>query len=347
MTTLRKQTAIGLFVLGALILAVTALTVLGSGGLFSDTTRFVLYFQESISGLNVGAPVLFRGVKVGQVTDIRLTVDSNDMEIHIPVIVEIKPFLLSKESKAQNLEQTMEGLIARGLRGQLALQSLVTGQYQVCLDFFAQSRTTYTKHSTDYPEIPTIPSSLQELTSSVSEIPLQEMAHQLTQAITRMNQLLGHEDLEQSLGHLRRTLHNAEQLSNTLKTTVPRALYSFRSTSNATQELIVQAGSDLERLQASLTQTAERAEKLLTTADRHIGPLLSALEQTFTTAGSTLEQTRTSLSELSSLISQDSGMNQELMQTLREFQDAARAVQNLSDYLERHPEALLRGKRGY
>jgi paraquat-inducible protein B len=173
------------------------------------------------------------------------------------------------------------------------------------------------------------------------------MAHQLTQIITRMNQLLGHEDLEQSLAHLRRTLHNAEQLSNALKTEVPRTMASLRSTSNATQDLIVQAGSDLERLQASLTQTSAQAEELLSTADRHIGPLLSGLEQTFTTAGATLEQTRASLSELSSLISQDSGLNQELIWTLREFQDAARSVQNLSDYLERHPEALLWGKGGH
>jgi paraquat-inducible protein B len=75
--------------------------------------------------------------------------------------------------------------------------------------------------------------------------------------------------------------------------------------------------------------------------------MLSALEQTFTTAGSTLEQTRTSLAELSGLLNKDSGLKQELERTLREFQDAARSVQTLSDYLERHPEALLRGKKGY
>jgi paraquat-inducible protein B len=347
MTTLRKQTAIGLFVLGGLILTVTALTILGSGRLFSDSTRFVLFFQDSISGLNVGAPVLFRGVKVGQVTDIRLSAGTTDMEIHIPVIVEIKPFLLSEDSESQNLEQTMEGLIDRGLRGQLALQSLVTGQYQVSLDFFSSTKPTYISHSTNYPEIPTIPSSLQELTSSMSELPLQDMAHQLTQVITRMNQLLVHKDLEQGLGHLRRTLHNTEQLSERLNTDLPRTLSSFRSTSNATKELIVQAESDLHRLSTSLTKVADGAEKLVTTADRHIGPLLYGLEQTFTTAGDTLEQTRNSLSELSSLISQDSDLHQELIRTLREFHNAARAVQNLSDYLERHPEALLRGKRGY
>lgn len=347
MTSLRKQTSIGIFVLGAILLAVIVITVMGSGRLFSDTARFVLLFQDSVSGLNVGAPVLFRGVKVGQVTDIRLMADPKDKQVLIPVIVEIKPFGLHAETSGQNLEQTVDTLVSKGLRGQLAVQSLITGQYQISLDFHPHTPMQTNDIQTKYPEIPTIPSSLQELTSRVSELPLQDMAHQLSQILNSLDRLLGHEDLDQSLALLRKTLEQTSELSSQLNQDLPATLASFRSTSDTAQETIQQAGADLKQLSSTLAQTANKAQMVLGTTNQRLGPMLSALEQTFTTAGATLEQTRTSLAELSDLINKDSDLKQEVERTLREIQDAARSVQILSDYLERHPEALLRGKQGY
>ncbi|MFW6326100.1 MAG: MlaD family protein [Desulfovermiculus sp.] len=347
MTSLRKHTSIGIFVLGAILLAVIVITVLGSGRLFSDTTRFVLLFENSVSGLNVGAPVLFRGVKVGQVTDIRLMADPKSMQVFIPVIVEIKPFGIHGEQSDQNLEQTIDNLVSKGLRGQLAVQSLITGQYQIHLDFHPHTKTQTNDIQTKYPEIPTIPSNLQELTSRVSELPLQDMAHQLSQILNRMDRLLSHEDLDQSLSLLRTTLQQTSELSSQLNQDLPATLASVRSTSDTAQETILQAGEDLNQLGLTLDQTADQASAVLSNTDQRLGPMLSALEQTFTAAGSTLEQTRTSLAQLSGILNKDSGLNQELERTLREIQGTARSIQTLSDYLERHPESLLRGKKGY
>lgn len=347
MPSLRTQTTIGLFVLGGLALAVAAVTILGSGRLFSDNSRYVLFFRDSVSGLNVGAPVMFRGVKVGQVTDIRLSADTDGTNVTIPVIVEIKPFDLYGRGSSHGLDQTMDRLIANGLRGQLALHSLVTGQYYVSLDLHPKSKPPASRNTSSYPEIPTIPSSLQELTTQVSELPVQEMTRQLSRILARVDRFLASGDLEQSLASLRTTLENTEQISARLKQDLPTTLASIRSASDSANHLVGQAESDLARVSASLTQAADQAEQVLTTADQSIGPLLSSLEQTFTSAGSTLEQTRASLSQLSRLLSRDSGLNRELVQTLNTFQDAARSVENLTDYLERHPEALLRGKGGY
>ena len=348
MLTYRTQTAIGLFVLGALVLAIAAVTVLGSGRLFSSTTRFVLFFRDSVSGLNVGAPVLFRGVKVGQVTDIRLIAEAKDMQVHIPVIVEIKPFQFhSQQGSTQSLEQTMHALIARGLRGQLAMQSLVTGQFQILLDFPPRTKVLSSDLQTEYPEIPTIPSSFQELTSQVSDLPLKEMTAQLNQILTGLNRLLSHEDLEQSLGLLRQTLHGTTDLSKQLNEQLPEIMTSIQLTSKTARETIQGMGANLTRLTNSLDRAAVQAQETLQTTNKQLGPMLAALEQTFTTAGATLEQTRSSLSQLSNLISRDSGLHQELERTLKDIQNAARAVETLSDYLERHPEALLRGKSGY
>jgi paraquat-inducible protein B len=273
--------------------------------------------------------------------------DSKSMQVFIPVIVEIKPFGIHKEQSDQNLEQTIDALVSKGLRGQLAVQSLITGQYQIHLDFHPHTRMQTNDIQTDYPEIPTIPSNLQELTSQVSELPLQDMAHQLSQILSSLDRLLSHDDLNQSLTLLKTTLKQTSELSSQLNQDLPATLASFRSTSETAQDTIQQAGADLKQLSSTLAQTTNQAQKLLSTTNQRLGPMLSALEQTFTTAGSTLEQTRTSLAELSGLLNKDSGLKQELERTLREFQDAARSVQTLSDYLERHPEALLRGKKGY
>jgi len=347
MASLRTHTGIGLFVLGAFVLAVAAVFFLGSGRLFSDTSRFVLYFQDSVSGLNVGAPVLFRGVKVGQVTDIQLMADAEDMHVYIPVIVNIRPFGLQGQKSSQNFQQTMAELIDRGLRGQLAMQSLVTGQFQICLDFHPQTQASLNGYSSNYPEIPTVPSSLQELTNRVTDLPVQEMANQLQRSLQSLDHLLSHKDLEQSLVLLRQTLKNTAQLSHELNKELPRTLASIRSTSDTAQIAVQEASKDISEVAVNVKRAAQQGREVLQTADQRLGPLLTALEQTFTSAGSTLEQTRNSLSQLSSLLSRDSGLNQELVKTLKEFQDAARSVQSLSDYLERHPEALLRGKRGY
>ncbi|MFP4259326.1 MAG: MlaD family protein [Desulfovermiculus sp.] len=344
MTSLRKHTSIGIFVLGAILLAVIVITVLGSGRLFSDTTRFVLLFENSVSGLNVGAPVLFRGVKVGQVTDIRLMADPKQMQVVIPVIIEIKPFGLRGEQSDQNLEQTVESLVSKGLRGQLAVQSLITGQYQILLDFHPHTQMHTSDIQTKYPEIPTIPSNLQELTSRVSELPLQDMAQQLSQILNHLDRLLGHEDVDQSLALLKSTLEQTSRLSSQLNQDLPATLASVRSTSDTARETIQQAGEDFNQLSLTIAQTADQANEVLSNTDQRLGPMLSALEQTFTTAGSTLEQTRTSLTKLSGLIDRDSGLNHELQRTLQEIQRAAKSVQTLSDYLERHPESLLRGK---
>ena len=347
MPTYRSQTAIGLFVLGALVLGVAAVTVLGSGRLFSQTTRFVLFFQDSVSGLSVGAPVLFRGVKVGQVTDIRLIAEAEDMQIHIPVIVEIKPFEFHSQGPSQSLEETMQALIGRGLRGQLAMQSLVTGQFQILLDFHPRSKVQSSDLQTEYPEIPTVPSSLQELTSQVSDLPLKEMTAQISRILTGLERLLHHEDMEQSLSLLRQTLQGTSALTAKLNHKIPEIMTSIRMTSDISRDTIQGMGADVARLTTSMDQAAVQARETLKTTNKQLGPMLSALEQTFTSAGSTLEQTRSSLAQLSNLIGRDSGLHQELEQTLKDIQNAVRSVQTLSDYLERHPESLLRGKGGY
>ena len=131
---------IGAFVLGAMVLIVAAILVFGSGQLFRRTKDFVLYFDNSVNGLRVGAPVKLKGVTIGSVLDIRLQLEKGAQVDKIPVIIEIDLEKLTSKGATAAAAVNPEGLhnliVGRGLRGQLEMESLVTGLLYVALDFF-------------------------------------------------------------------------------------------------------------------------------------------------------------------------------------------------------------------
>jgi len=127
-----SPTLIGAFVAGAVGLIVAGVLIISGGKLLiTDKTSFVLYFQGSVNGLNIGSPVTFRGVKIGTVTDIQLVVGDRDADIQIPVIIEIDntKFISSRTGKPRmGDDDGIDDLINAGMRAQLQLQSLLTGQ---------------------------------------------------------------------------------------------------------------------------------------------------------------------------------------------------------------------------
>ena len=134
-----NPTLIGVFVVGALVLAVAGVLVFGRGNLFSEKRRYVLFFDESIKGLTVGAPVMFRGVPIGSVTGIKLCFDSQDMSMATPVFIETEPDriqrigerpLASRILEKRRQKEIMDRLIQKGLRAQLQTESLVTGRLE-------------------------------------------------------------------------------------------------------------------------------------------------------------------------------------------------------------------------
>ncbi|MCE5336512.1 MAG: MlaD family protein, partial [Desulfobacteraceae bacterium] len=156
---------IGAFVLGAAALVVAAVVTFGSGKLFSDRERCVLFFDSSVKGLSVGAPVLFRGVKVGSVVDISLVFDSQDVTFRIPVVIEVEFDRVTeahadprKKPDANSERVLLKKLIEKGLRAQLNTQSFLTGQLYVMIDLFPDSAVRLTGIKSNYVELPTIPS---------------------------------------------------------------------------------------------------------------------------------------------------------------------------------------------
>src|SRR5207245_6396578 len=123
---------IGAFVVGAVVLAVAAVVVFGGGNFLRQTQPIVAYFDGSLKGIAIGAPVTFNGVKVGSVTDFKVVVDAKASTIRTPVFFEIDADRLQEASgvaiKFQKGAPGLKILVERGLRAQLDGHSRVTGR---------------------------------------------------------------------------------------------------------------------------------------------------------------------------------------------------------------------------
>jgi paraquat-inducible protein B len=240
---------------------------------YTNTLRYVMYFNGSVRGLAEGAPVQLRGIPIGSVTAISLELDKNTAEIRVPVMVELEPDRIKEINNQVHVsdKDIMDRLIKKGLRAQLQTGSLLTGQLLVDLDFHPKSKIVPTANDSVYPEFPTTASSLDQFTHAaqiimdkVAKLPLEK-----------------------------------------LSTEIDHTLISLQDTSKA-------ATSMLKTAKGTLNNT----DKTMTSAQQ----VLTGLEPGSTT-------------------------HYELEKLLQELTGAASSVKQLTDYLEQHPETLLRGKQ--
>jgi paraquat-inducible protein B len=182
---------IGGFVIGAIALIVIGLLVFGGTNWFAKRNNYVAYFPGSVKGLQVGAPVDFRGVTIGRVTQIRVLFDPQAVTARIPVIMELDPSQVEMTGREgatpQNESQRM---IKGGLRAQLQSQSLLTGLLFVNLDFRPNAPMRLVGGKEPYPEIPTIPSGFEQLQESAGDVAarMPPLLDQLNGLLTELNQ---------------------------------------------------------------------------------------------------------------------------------------------------------------
>jgi len=317
-----NKTLIGAFVVGAIALLVLAVLALGSGKFFSKSQYYVLFFDGSVKGLNVGSPVTFRGVKVGEVTDISVAIDQKNRKVHIPVIIRLDPRQIEGGHLLRAGKKEMQEAVDMGLRAQLQLQNFVTGQLMVALDFFPKKPVRYTGMMKQYVEIPTIPTEFQELQRSIEHLPLREIVANLNSAVQGLDKLIQSIDTKQT----------AQALESTIRDV---------------QTLVRHLDDQIGPFAASLTRTSSAAEATLTESRESVTAVRDDIKELTASTKMTLEAFQTMMKQSEQTLqtySEDSPLVAEIRKTLREFAAASRSLHNLSDYLERHPESLLRGK---
>ena len=324
-----NPTLIGTFVLGAMALLVVVLLLIGTGRIFRDTRQAVAYFDSSVRGLQVGSRVVFQGVPIGRVVDITVVVDTKELELSIPVVLELDRTMLDfvgDPGDPDKLYERLDRLVERGLRAQLVVDSLVTGQVLIEVRFHPNAPAVYRAPAgDDMYEMPTIPSDLQvvmekvaDLVGTVEEMPVEELMQRLLGAVTALEELVSSEKVASIVDGLDRFLNSED-----------------------TQELTASLRGTLTKLDTTL----DDASGLLQNADAQVDPLMENLAATLEEVDLTLAEARGALNQVQSMTSADSELYFNANATLREMESAMRSLRSLVDFLDRHPEALLKGRR--
>ena len=334
-----SPTAIGGFTLGALALLIAGLLIFGGGEAFNaDKVRFVVFLESSLNGLDVGAPVKMQGVKIGEVKEIALQFDDKRDKLFKPVVLEINRGLLSgtggsplpETMTPEQLKANRDRLVASGFRARLEMQSLLTGLLYVDLDTYPDKPPVFA--NLEYQgllEIPGVPPTTEELRNTAEEVakklrnlPLDQIVQDLAESLKEIKTLLASEDVQKSKVALTNTLEEVEQTMKILNRNVEPMLSDASKTLSATHALV-----DDSRL-------------MVNDLHQEMRPLLNNSDQTLAAATAALKTADESLRKVGEAVGPESAMNDSLLA----LRDAARAVRDLGDYLERHPEALLSGK---
>lgn len=319
-----NPTIIGAFIVGALLflMAIVAFWLPGFG---ESHERYQLYFDGSVKGLSVGAPVMIKGVRVGSVRNISLRMDAQtaerDADYMVPVVVELSHrHVLPDEAGGE----TMADLIEQGLRAQLELDSLVTQQLFVELTFRPQTPAKFHPHlAGDFPEIPTVRTGWQALQSDLVEIDLGELVVQATSTLEGVNRLVNAPELMRSISAFEQTLTSAHTLMSGL---------------NEDRELI---NETMLSTMANVRDILNKLDGMFADGRILMGDTHTLVQQMH----SSMDSVEQLLENLNLLTDEDSPTMFRAETAMDEVTETARAMRRFLEMLERRPEALLRGMK--
>jgi paraquat-inducible protein B len=301
--------AIGAFVLGTVALVIVGVITLGSGTFFRDTQRYVLYFDGSVNGLTVGSPVKIKGVEIGTVLQVNAIVNTNTTTVVNEVVIEIDQdrFKRIGPEVASPLERA-KMLVEEGMRARLDVQSFVTGQLFVGFDFYPNTPAKLLGLDHEYPELPTIPSLTEEVSSTVRSLvarlqkfPLEEISQHLEGSLAGIDKLVNSPDLTNAVAEL--------------------------------DETVTGARAAVTEARGALAD----ARRLVNDVDGRVDPL-------FASAADALDQARATLATVEGAVEPGTPIRFELTRALDELADAARAIRRLADYVERNPSSIVFGR---
>lgn len=333
-----NPTLIGAFVLGALALAVAATLLLAGDTWFGeDKRKLAMYFEGAAQGLQVGAPVMFLGVKIGTVKEIQLGLDDQaapERRFVVAVNAEVLPHVVhTRDGRPVDLQAhaQVRELVDRGLRAQLRMQSLLTGQLYVALDFHPDKPARFVApDGSKANEIPTIPTPTQELSSRLEGFPIEKFLADVAAIGDAVRKLTGAEATQELPGRLQATLRHLESLAKRLDAQSGPLLQDARQDLAEMRKAMTAAQSALARLEAA-------SDRIVTLAD-HGADMTRHMSQASDELGK-------AAAAVQGLAAQESPTVANVNAALKEIARAADALRQLAELLEEQPDAIYRGKR--
>jgi len=313
----RKPFLIGAFLLSGVVLLAAGLLLLSRDSLLSRPVEYVVYFTGALDGLDVGADVTYRGVKIGNVRQINLSYDRSLNDVVMPVTIRINTDSARSSKADRGFDRSIEPLIERGLRAQLQTPSLLTGKAIVALDFFVE-QPGYIRdpHLVDLPAIPSVPSRidqisdvLRNLAEGLREMPLKETLETANKTLLAFERLASAPETQAGIQSLSVSLVNFEKISQQLQQRLPRMLDNVESGSVELKAALI----DVRHAAQSARDALQQMDAMVRDGRRSLGP--------------------------------ESELQYELLQSLQDLGQASKALQRTAESIEQQPQSIIFGKK--
>lgn len=330
MKTKVSPAIVGLFVLGAFALGLIALLSFGGMSLFNKPHRFMVYFDESIHGLDLGSPVKLRGVRVGRVVDLAVHYDDVANKSVVVVTCELNRNVITDERGAELKiagPKDIQTMVDHGLRAQLGVLGLATGLLFVELDFVnpAEYPAPALNPAPKFVVVPAVPSAISEYQASLSEIladlrniDFAGLSREAKTLLVTANRKIGEADVK---GLSEKVGRAADAVTAFVET--PEAKQAFTN------------------LNAALLATKEAVNRI----DAQVGPVSAELKQTLADAQAALKTLEDTAATTRRFVQRQGDVGDEVTLALRQVAEAASALENLANAIERNPSSLLVGKK--
>ncbi len=317
MTESRKPFFIGAFLLGGVALLAAGLLLLSRDSLLTRPVEYVVYFTGALDGLDVGADVTYRGVKVGNVRQINLSYDRILNDVVMPVTIRINAETSRSKGTEGGFDRSIDRLVERGLGAQLQTPSFLTGKAIVALDFFpGQEGYIRDPHEIDLPAIPTVPSKidqvadvLRDLVEGLKEMPLKDTLEAANKTLMAFERLASAPETQSSIQSLSVSLANFEKISEQIQQRLPSMLDNMHSGSTELKEALV----DVRLAAQSARDALQQMDGMVSDSRRSLGP--------------------------------QSELQYELLQSLQDLGQASKALQRTAESIEQQPQSIIFGKK--
>ena len=337
MKTKLSPAVVGAFVLGAFAIGIITLLALGSLSLFSKPQRFMVYFDESISGLDQGSPVKLRGVRVGHVVDASIRYDRATGKSLAAVLCQLNEGAITDQEGANfdvSDRAALQALVDRGLRAQLEIAGLATGLLYVELDFRDPAKYPDRSRAADvkYVTVPPMPSEISELRASATtlmanatevlakmgQVDFQGLSVEIKGLVASARTRLDGVDLKGLSEQWKKTGESVDALARS-----PEAVHAFENMNKT-----------LDALRAAIAHL-----------DTQVDSNGKDLQATLVEAKAALESFNSAARSARSFIDSQQNFGADASRALEKVADAAESIQRLADFLERNPNAVVSGRK--
>ena len=323
-----SATLVGAFVLGGIALIVAGVLFFGAGALPKKRVPMVSFFEGSVAGLRVGAPVTYRGVRVGEVKAIEVRFNPKQYVTVIQVRMELFPETVAVTGGVPppKDEELVPDLVRRGLTARLVLESFVTRLLSVDLDFRPGAQVSRLGEPGSAPEVPTVPGDWEALAKQLQEVDIAATLQSVQQTLASVNAILTSPEVKQTVqqlpllvGDLRRAANSVDRTVNTID----------REVTGLSREARVAI--------ASLDKTLVAAQTLVADVDREA-------TSTLVTARGTFETANTTLGEVNAMLDPRGRTMTQVQRAVDDLAVATGRLRNFAERVDRDPSVLVRGR---